>query len=42
MKERNRSALLGRRVDLVPQPMLKWAIGDRVVAEAQPIHVRKS
>jgi predicted nucleotidyltransferase len=33
------SALLGRRVDLVPKPMLKWVIRDRVLAEAQRIYV---
>ena len=33
------SELLGRKVDLVPKPMLKWVIRDRVLAEAQPIYV---
>jgi predicted nucleotidyltransferase len=35
------SALLGRKVDLVPKPLLKWVIRDRVLAEAQPIYVAK-
>jgi predicted nucleotidyltransferase len=35
------SELLGRKVDLVPKPMLKWVIRDRVLAEAQPIYVAK-
>jgi predicted nucleotidyltransferase len=33
------SELLGRPVDVVPRPMLKWVIRDRVLAEAQPIYV---
>jgi predicted nucleotidyltransferase len=33
------SELLGRRVDLVPKPLLKWVIRDRVLAEAEPIYV---
>lgn len=33
------SGLLSRKVDLVPKPMLKWVIRDRVLAEAQPIYV---
>jgi uncharacterized protein len=33
------SELLGRKVDLVPKPLLKWVIRDRVLAEAQPIYV---
>ncbi len=35
------SVLLGRKVDLVPKPLLKWVIRDRVLAEAQPIYVAK-
>jgi uncharacterized protein len=35
------SELLGRKVDLVPKPMLKWVIRDRVLAEAQPVYVAK-
>ena len=35
------SELLGRKADLVPKPMLKWVIRDRVLAEAQPIYVAK-
>ena len=33
------SERLGRPVDVVPKPMLKWVIRDRVLAEAQPIYV---
>jgi uncharacterized protein len=33
------SDLLGRTVDVVPKPLLKWVIRDRVLAEAQPIYV---
>jgi uncharacterized protein len=33
------SELLGRPVDVVPRPMLKWVIRDRILAEAQPIYV---
>ncbi len=40
--EADLSALLRRKVDLVPKPLLKWVIRDRVVAEAQPIYVRES
>jgi predicted nucleotidyltransferase len=36
------SELLGRKVDLVPKPMLKWVIRDRVLAEAQPIYIAKN
>jgi predicted nucleotidyltransferase len=35
------SVLLGRKVDLVPKPLLKWVIRDRILAEAQPIYVAK-
>jgi predicted nucleotidyltransferase len=31
--------VIGRKVDLVPKPLLKWVIRDRVLAEAQPIYV---
>jgi uncharacterized protein len=40
--EREMSALLGRRVDLVPKPMLKWVIRDRILAEAQPVYVAQN
>ncbi len=33
--------LLGRKADVVPKPLLKWVIRDRVLAEAQPIYVAK-
>ena len=33
------SELLGRKADVVPKPLLKWVIRDRVLAEAQPIYV---
>jgi uncharacterized protein len=33
------SELLMRKVDLVPKPLLKWVIRDRILAEAQPIYV---
>ena len=33
------SRLLGRKVDIVPKPMLKWVIRDRVLVEAQPVYV---
>jgi predicted nucleotidyltransferase len=36
------SNLLGRRVDLVPKPLLKWVIRDRVLAEAEPNYVAKN
>jgi uncharacterized protein len=36
------SELLGREVDLVPKPLLKWVIRDRVLAEAQPIYVAEN
>jgi predicted nucleotidyltransferase len=36
--ERELSALLRRQVDLVPKKMLKWAIRDRVLADAQLIY----
>jgi uncharacterized protein len=36
------SALLGRKADLVPKPLLKWVIRDRVLAEAQPIYVAEN
>ncbi|HZW32700.1 MAG TPA: nucleotidyltransferase domain-containing protein [Isosphaeraceae bacterium] len=36
------SDLLGRRIDLVPKPLLKWVIRDRVLAEAEPIYVATS
>ena len=35
------SELLGRKADVVPKPLLKWVIRDRVLAEAQPIYVAK-
>jgi uncharacterized protein len=37
--ETDLSELLGRPVDVVPRPLLKWAIRDRVLAEARPIYV---
>lgn len=40
--EADLSALLRRKVDLVPKPLLKWVIRDRVIAEAQPIYVRQN
>jgi len=36
------SDLLGRKVNLVPKPLLKWVIRDRVLAEAQPIYVAEN
>jgi len=36
------SCLLDRKVDLVPKPMLKWVIRDRVLAEAQPVYVAEN
>jgi uncharacterized protein len=36
------SGLLGRTVDLVPKPMLKWVIRDRVLAEAQSVYVAQN
>jgi uncharacterized protein len=36
------SDLLGRKVDLVPKPLLKWVIRDRVLAEARPIYVAEN
>ena len=35
------SELLGRNADVIPKPLLKWVIRDRVLAEAQPIYVAK-
>jgi predicted nucleotidyltransferase len=40
--ENELSQLVRRRVDLVPKPLLKWVIRDRVLAEARPIYVAKS
>jgi predicted nucleotidyltransferase len=37
--ETDLSELLGRPVDVVPRPLLKWVIRDRVLAEARPIYV---
>jgi uncharacterized protein len=39
--ERELSELLGRKADVIPKPLLKWVIRDRVLAEAQPIYVAK-
>jgi len=35
------SELLSRKVDLVPKPLLKWVVRDRILAEAQAIYVAK-
>ena len=32
------SRIVGRKVDLVPQPMLKWVIRDRVLGEARVVY----
>ncbi len=36
--EQELSALLGRKVDLVPKRMLKWVIRDRVLASAEVVY----
>jgi len=36
------SELLRRKVDLVPKPLLKWVVRDRILAEAQAIYVAKN
>jgi len=36
------SELLRRRVDLVPKPLLKWVVRNRILSEAQTIYVAKS
>jgi len=36
------SELLRHKVDLVPKPLLKWVIRDRILAEALPIYVAKN
>ena len=40
--ERELSELLCRKVNLVPKPLLKWVIRDRILAEAQAIYVAKN
>jgi len=36
--EQELSALVGRKVDLVPKRMLKWVIRDRVLASAEVVY----
>jgi predicted nucleotidyltransferase len=37
--EEELSSELGRKIDVVPKPLLKWVIRDRILSEAQPVYV---